>query len=459
MAAGGPNDPADSRDSGGSSGTGTGGGNAGSAGSGPGDSDRTFRKDLQYYKFCAYGFLKNLRFYEPFLMLFFLEAGLSYLQIGTLYAAREVLINVTEVPSGLLADTLGRRLTMAVSFLAYIVAFVVFFSTTQYLVLFVAMAAYAVGDAFRTGTHKAMIFDYLEANGWQHLKAHYYGHTRSWSQRGAAISALIAAALVFWQESYAPIFLFTIIPYTLDLILVMSYPKYLDGPRRTSGRTVRDEFAHVIRSLAKSMRNPALLRAISNQALYSGYYKACKDYLQPILKSVALGMPIFLALASQERTAIITGIVYSALYFLTSAASRRSGVLGDRFRNLAVPLNATLLVGVGFGILSGFAHWGTLSTVAVVLYIGIYLLENLRKPMGIGYVTERMDKSSLASALSVESQAETLFAAGIALLLGLFSSLFGLGIGLILVSSLCGLVGLIIRLPTDPRREQSLELG
>ena len=39
-----------------------------------------FRKDLQYYKFCLYGFLKNLRFFEAFLILFFLEGGLSFFE-------------------------------------------------------------------------------------------------------------------------------------------------------------------------------------------------------------------------------------------------------------------------------------------------------------------------------------------------------------------------------------------
>lgn len=41
-----------------------------------------FTKDLQFYKFSLYGFLKNLRFFEPFLYLFFLEQGLNFLQIG-----------------------------------------------------------------------------------------------------------------------------------------------------------------------------------------------------------------------------------------------------------------------------------------------------------------------------------------------------------------------------------------
>ncbi len=436
----------------------TSGGNDGEDNQNGIDRKSGFTRDVQYYKFCAYGFLKNLRFYEPFLMLFFLEKGLSYMQIGTLYAVRELMINLVEIPSGVLADALGRRLTMAMSFVAYILAFVTFFLSTQYWTLVAAMVAYAFGDAFRTGTHKAMIFDYLNSRNWQHLKAHYYGHTRSWSQRGAALSALIAAALVFRHGSYAPIFLFTIIPYTLDLVLVMSYPKNLDGPRHSSSRSVADEFVHVIRSLRKSMRNPDALRAIANQALYTGYYKACKDYLQPILRSLAVGLPVFLALAGEERTALVTGIVYSGLYILTSTASRRSGVLADRYGgNPARPLNATLLIGVGFGIVSGVAQAVSLPAIAVVLYVGIYVLENLRKPMGIGYVTERMDKNSLASALSVESQAETLFAAGIAILLGLAATFFGLGIGLILVSALCGVVGLIIRLPAEPPAKIVLE--
>ncbi len=54
----------------------------------------TFIKDRQYYKFCFYGFLKNLRFFEAFLLLFFLESGLTFLQIGWLYAVREISRNL-----------------------------------------------------------------------------------------------------------------------------------------------------------------------------------------------------------------------------------------------------------------------------------------------------------------------------------------------------------------------------
>ena len=409
-----------------------------------------FDRDLQYYKFCAYGFLKDLRFFEPFLLLLFLDKGLSYLQVGSLYALREVMINLVEIPSGIMADAMGRRRTMIMSFIAYIASFGLFYSSQSYLALLVAMGVFAFGDAFRTGTHKAMIFDYLKLKDWADQKTHYYGHTRSWSQRGAALSALIAAWLVFHHGSYAPVFLFTIIPYVLDLLLMISYPAVLDGPRHAQRGALKDEFIHVIRAFVSSFRNPAALRAIANQALYTGYYKASKDYLQPMLKALALGLPFFMDYGDRERGALVIGVVYFALYLGTSYAASSSGRFADRFTGLALPLNGTLFTGIGLGLLSGIAYALGLPALAILLYLGIYLIENLRKPMGLAYVSERMNQDALATALSAESQAETVFAALIALSLGFTSDLWGPGLGIMTVSALCLLAAWALRLKDEP---------
>ena len=294
-----------------------------------------------------------------------------------------------------------------------------------------------------------MIFDYLRLNGWEDQKTYYYGHTRAWSQRGAAVSALIAALLVLYQGSYAPIFLFTIIPYVLNVFLILSYPKNLDGKRHTSDRRITEEFVSVMRSLIASMKSLAMVRTISSQALYTGYYKAFKDYLQPLLETLALSLPIFLAWEDQKRTALVIGIVYSILYAATAFASSKSGTFASHFNGLATPLNLTLLIGVTLGLVSGLLLHLSYVVLSVVLYLGIYILENLRKPMGIAYVSERMDQTSLASGLSVESQAESLFAAAIALLLGWFSNLFGVGLGILSVSLICLLLGLLLRLPQE----------
>ena len=61
-------------------------------------------------RFSLYSFLKNQKYYEPFLFLAFIDKGLSFFEIGTLIGFRSICINLMEVPSGALADLYGRRL-------------------------------------------------------------------------------------------------------------------------------------------------------------------------------------------------------------------------------------------------------------------------------------------------------------------------------------------------------------
>lgn len=158
------------------------------------------------FRFSLYGFLKNQRYYDPFLYLAFLEKGLSYFAIGILIGFREVCTNLFEIPSGAVADLYGRRRAMIFSFCAYIASFVIFAVSESLFPLFAAMFFYGLGDAFRSGTHKAMIFDWLRLQGRSDEKTKIYGFTRSWSQMGSAVSVLIAGALVFYSGNFVDIF-------------------------------------------------------------------------------------------------------------------------------------------------------------------------------------------------------------------------------------------------------------
>jgi MFS family permease len=147
-------------------------------------------------RFSLYGFLKNQRYFEPFLVLAFLDKGLSFFWIGVLVAWRELWINLLEVPSGAIADVYGRRRAMIGSFAAYIVSFVLLGLCDALPLLLLAMTAFALGEAFRTGTHKAMIFSWLRAEDRIDERTRIYGYTRSWSKIGSAVSVAQAALLV-----------------------------------------------------------------------------------------------------------------------------------------------------------------------------------------------------------------------------------------------------------------------
>ena len=116
-------------------------------------------------RFSLYGFLKNQRYFEPFLVLAFLEAGLTFAEVGGLIALRELATNLLEIPSGAAADVWGRRRALTVSFGAYLISFLVFGLAGSPAMFIPAMLLFSVGEAFRTGTHKAMIFAWLQEEG------------------------------------------------------------------------------------------------------------------------------------------------------------------------------------------------------------------------------------------------------------------------------------------------------
>ena len=148
------------------------------------------------FRFSLYGFLKNQRYFEAFLFLAFMAKGLDFFQIGLLVAGRQLAVNLIEIPSGSIADVFGRRKTMLLSLTAYMVGFVVLGAAEQIGGLAAGMALLGIGDSFRSGTHKAMIFRWLLLNDREGERVEVYGYTRSWSKFGSAVSVVVGAAIV-----------------------------------------------------------------------------------------------------------------------------------------------------------------------------------------------------------------------------------------------------------------------
>jgi MFS family permease len=392
---------------------------------------KQIKGDTLLFRFSLYGFLKNLRFFEPFLILFFRDAGLSFFQIGVLYAVRDIATNLQEVPAGVFADAFGRRRSMVVSFASYIVSFVIFYTLPGFVTFALAMVIFGVGEAFRSGTHKALILEHLRLSDMEHLKVPYYGRTRAASQLGSALNALIAAGLVFYTGNYRNVFLASIVPYIVDLVNLATYPKALDGDlSEVTWREVPAQIKATTRTFLGIFRNPGALRAIFNSSGFDAFFKATKDYLQPILETFALGLPIFVALQDDQRSSLIIGIVYFGIFLLSSLASRNAGMVGDYFGDVGRAINLTFLIGAGFLGIAGLASWLAIPTLSILVFLGLYLLHNIRKPLNVAYISDQIENQVMASGLSVESQLVTLLGAVIAPLLGALADLWGVGAAL-----------------------------
>ena len=397
--------------------------------------DINFTKDLQYKKFCAYGFLKNLRFFEPFILLYFRSKGFSFFQIGVLYTVREISSNLFEIPTGILADVFGRRKSMIFSFINYIMSFLLFYLTNNLLFFIGGMILFGLGEAFRSGTHKAMILTYLKINNMESSKVNYYGHTRSWSQKGSALSALIAAGLVFYTGNYEYIFLFSIIPYLLDLGLMLTYPIQLDGNiKKLKEISFLPAIREGVTNFTSLTKDKKILKAIFNGSVFSGFYKAVKDYIQPLIALFAVSLPFSSNIPENKKLAIMTGVIYFLLYYLTSISSKNAGKITQKFSDIALPLNITLIIGFTFGILIGVFSFMNFVLFSIIMFVIIAIIQNLRRPMIVSSVSDLIPKNSLASALSFESQITSLIAGILALIIGFLADYFGPDLAISIIS-------------------------
>ncbi len=393
----------------------------------------TFTRDKQYWKFSMYGFLKNLRFFDPYLLLFFREVGISFTLIGVLFSIREISTHILEIPSGVFADSIGRRKSMVICFSGYIVAFLILFLSTRFWMFAIALLFYAVGDAFRTGTHKAMILEHLRIHEMLHLKADYYGHTRSWSQKGSAISSLIAAVIVLFSGGYRMVFLYTIIPYVAGLFLMLSYPKELDFTESTSAAKNHEHlFRNSMKTLSSIITDRALRRSILNFSLFESMFRTSKDYLQPILYQFAVSLPILLVFSDHERSSLIIGLVYFIIFGLSSFASRSAGVFKRRHDGLPRSLNLLYLAGAMCMILAGILYSFEFYGYVVIIFICFYMVQNIRKPLIVDYLSDRIDNSAMATGLSGESQVRTLITAILAPIFGVIADGKGIGTALLI---------------------------
>lgn len=392
-----------------------------------------FKRDQQYFKFCAYGFLKNLRFFDAFLLLFFLENGISYTQIGIIYATREIIINVFEIPSGIIADTYGRKNSLIAAFLAYIISFLFFYFMADFYWFIVAIFFYGMGDAFRSGTHKGMIMDYLRLNNWEDQKANYYGHTRSWSQKGSAISALFAGTLVLYSGSYRSIFLYSVIPYLINFVNIYTYPNELNFSLKKKSSVPLKTIGSNFRSFFYIIRQPRVFRIISSTVLHSSYLKAIKDYIQPLMLNVVLIIPLMMDLAHKRKSGLIIGIIYFIIFLLTSYASKVSFKISQLpFKNIT---KLTLMLGLFAGMTCGILYTYELWVLSLIAFILIYILENIRKPLLTGKISDNVPNEILTSVLSGQSFFQTILTSLIAVILGFLVDHFGLGISFIFISS------------------------
>jgi MFS family permease len=385
------------------------------------------KKDFQVKKFCYYGFLKNLRFFEPYLYIYLLQViDINLFQIGLLLSIQELTMYIFEIPSGIFADQYGKKNELVLCFIFYIISFFLFYVGSQFLVIIFAMIFFGLGEAFRSGTHKAMIYSYLEKKGWFNYKTFVYGRTRSYSLIGSSISSFIAIYLVIQFPEIKTIFLFSIIPYLLDFLLIISYPPSLNEPIEKKF-SFKKLITFSIEKFKNMVTDTMLRKIILSSSVFDAIFKSLKDYIQPILSNLILasGTYFISSMDAEVQLKIALGIIYGVIYIFSAGVSRNIYRLNTKWSSADLMDISFVIFGVTFFVLA-FTIKKEFITIVILLYLVLYLLKDGRRPLVVDVFGNYMKKDERATVMSIESQTRSLLMVILAPLMGYIAHRFNI---------------------------------
>lgn len=402
--------------------------------------DKTIK--LQIFKFKMYGFLKNLRFFDPYLIVYLLANELTYLEIGLLYSIREVIVYLFEVPSGVIADRYGKKLELSLCFVFYIFSFGFFFIGGDYYIFAIAMILFGFGEAFRSGTHKAMIMSYIEHKEIKASKSEIYGSTRAFSMLGSALSSLLSIVLIIILPDIKWFFIIVMIPYTLDLFLILSYPHFLNE-RRAVSFNFKDFIKENYLSVLYVFKNKKIVKVLLSSSLYNGTFKTLKDYIQPILLISSIGLFYNYQFDNIDETYLSLGVIYAVIYLISAIASKNSSLVGNKFGHNNTINIAWLVLGLSSLLVSGFIDNGIIVGIGFII---MYVVTNIRRPLMVEKVGDLIVKTKRASVLSIESQLTSLLIIVLAPALGFIADQYSIQLMMFVVGVTLGFGYLVIRL-------------
>ncbi|TDI12215.1 MAG: MFS transporter [Acidobacteria bacterium] len=404
-------------------------------------------------RFCLYSVLKNLRFADPFLVLFLLDINFSYTGIGLLLGFERLLSGLLEVPTGILADRWGRRSSLAACFLFYTVSFLVFAHTAglsgaqQTVWLYAAATLFSLGEALRTGSHKAIILDWLDARGESGRTTRVIGIARTFSKASSGMAALVGGLVLYFTGGYRALFQLSAVAAVAGFVLMLTYPRELEGEQwREPTRATGSPRPSLLRRLAVLAAAPGILPLFFHSVVFeSQTHLLLKYYLQPFLREGLEARGILImgagALWVGANEAVRDGLGGLGAWLSPTIERSSGGGIPALRRSYRLCLVLSLSLGLCY-----YQGWllGGLAVLALLT-----MLQNARRPLFISAFNRVMDRPQRATTLSIESQSRSLATAALLPLMGVLADHLSLGAVFLAVSAILA-AGLLIPLKRGP---------
>ncbi|MBI3334433.1 MFS transporter [Candidatus Pacearchaeota archaeon] len=349
------------------------------------------------------------RFFIPVLALFYIASQVSLEQFAIIMAVFALSTLVLEIPTGVLADLLGRKKTLLISRFMYIIEIVILAFFNGFWPFLIAKIISGIGVSMSSGTGSALLYDTLKRLRRTDEHKKIAGTALFISSISMAFVFIVGAYLFSLNPklpAYASLPLI-IIGFLLTFFLKEPYEPHVSLSMRSS-------LHHLKKSIQYFMQKPYL------------------RYLAFFTLAVGATTSMLLSLSSAYFTAVAIpfgalGIV-SFIFTMASAYSAKwAHVFEERFGEMRSLVFTQILLIISVALLAlMLPYWGAL------FFLGVSLVQGFFGIVTGDYVNRHITTSHRATMISINNMFDNIGIAVLFPLLGYAIKVYSTGTALAL---------------------------
>lgn len=269
-------------------------------------------------------FFAAFRIFVAIQYVYFQQNGLTFAQIGLVTGAFFAGMFIFEVPSGIFADHFGRKTSIIISSLLFVISFLLFGSGNSLIVFLTANFLQGAGESFVSGSDEAIIHDSLEAEGRESEFSKHFGGKWAYFMYGAGVSGLLTSLVSGFDLRLT--FLLSVISAIVSLVFALT----LKEPPLIKKQEQKDYLRHLKNSFQQLFSHKILkflfVYIIAINLTIQIYFQ----YIQFMLKDIKVPIEYF-------------GIVYALFIIFSGIASHTAHKIEHLFGKRYVLILITAL--------------------------------------------------------------------------------------------------------------------
>ncbi|NOQ24940.1 MAG: MFS transporter [Bacteroidales bacterium] len=318
--------------------------------------------------------------FMPFMIPFYEDNGLTYSQIAILKAIYSISIVVLEIPSGYLADVLGRKKTLIIGTILGFIGFFTYSISYGLIGFIIAEIILGFGQSLISGADSAILYDTLDDLGKKDEYTKYEGRVISIGNLSETLAGIAGGILVGISLRFPYIVqtgvAFIAIPAALTLI---------EPDRKTSA--LNFGFKYILRIVKDSLYDN---RALRWNILHSSIIGAATLTMATLIVQkylLLIEIPLF-----------YFGIIWPVLNLTVGAVALFAYKIEAKFKKTNSLILITIFIPLGYIALSQVVgYWGLL-----ILFI-FYVFRGFATPILKDYINQLCNSDVRATVLSVRN--------------------------------------------------------